>query len=206
MDRVSIYLNTMGRTEEQFRFYGAIFGSEPYAIMRMADIPGQEPLPEDEKDALIHIEVEILGGAPVASNGSAPQADAGEAPAEGAEETESEEEAVVEETGESTAEGVEPDEEVVVVEEESADRAGGAGEEDRRECRIVHREVIRAGRPIGEPRRQLDRNNHVGEDDTSLSHARNDLEHPQDQGRRRPDRDRGRHHSHVGAAPRLPAA
>ena len=51
MNRVSIYLNTMGRTEEQFRFYGSIFGTEPYAIMRMADIPGQQPLPEDEKDA-----------------------------------------------------------------------------------------------------------------------------------------------------------
>ena len=62
MDRVSIYLNTMGRTEEQFRFYGSIFGTEPYAVMRMADIPGQPPLPDDEKDALIHIEVEILGG------------------------------------------------------------------------------------------------------------------------------------------------
>ena len=62
MDRVSIYLNTMGRTEEQFRFYGSIFGTEPYAIMRMADIPGQPALPEDEKDALIHIEVQILGG------------------------------------------------------------------------------------------------------------------------------------------------
>lgn len=62
MNRVSIYLNTVGRTEEQFRFYGSIFGSEPYAIMRMADIPGQPPLPEDEKDALIHIELEILGG------------------------------------------------------------------------------------------------------------------------------------------------
>ena len=62
MDRVSIYLNTMGRTEEQFRFYGSIFDTEPYAIMRMADIPGQEPLPDHEKDALIHIEVEILGG------------------------------------------------------------------------------------------------------------------------------------------------
>lgn len=62
MDRVSIYLNTMGQTEEQFRFYGEVFGSEPYAIMRMADIPGQPPLPEDEADALIHIELAILGG------------------------------------------------------------------------------------------------------------------------------------------------
>ena len=62
MNRVSIYVNTMGRTAEQFRFYGEVFGHEPYAIMRMADIPGQPELPEDERDALIHIEVEILGG------------------------------------------------------------------------------------------------------------------------------------------------
>jgi PhnB protein len=61
-DRVSIYVNTMGRTAEQFAFYGSVFGHEPYAIMRMADIPGQAELPEDEKEALIHIEVEILGG------------------------------------------------------------------------------------------------------------------------------------------------
>ena len=62
MDRVSIYVNTMGQTEEQFAFYGSVFGTTPYARMRMADIPGQPELPEDEKDALIHLEVEILGG------------------------------------------------------------------------------------------------------------------------------------------------
>jgi PhnB protein len=62
MARVSIYLNTMGRTVEQFRFYGDVFGTEPYAIMRMADMPGQSELPEDERDAVIHIEVAILDG------------------------------------------------------------------------------------------------------------------------------------------------
>jgi PhnB protein len=62
MSRVSIYLNTMGQTAEQFRFYGDVFGREPYAVMRMADVPGQAELPEDERDALVHVEVEILGG------------------------------------------------------------------------------------------------------------------------------------------------
>ena len=62
MSRVSVYLNTMGRTAEQFAFYGSVFGTTPYAIMRMADIPGQPELADDERDALIHIEVEILGG------------------------------------------------------------------------------------------------------------------------------------------------
>jgi PhnB protein len=62
VDRVSIYVNTMGQCEEQFAFYGSVFGTTPYAHMRMADIPGQAELPEGERDALIHIEVEILGG------------------------------------------------------------------------------------------------------------------------------------------------
>lgn len=62
MSRVSIYLNTLGRTREQFDFYGAIFGTQPYAAIRVADLPDQAPLAEDEQDALIHIELEILGG------------------------------------------------------------------------------------------------------------------------------------------------
>lgn len=65
MDRVSIYVNTLGRTEEQFAFYGSVFGTEPYGLLRMSDIPprpGQPALPADEWDAVMHIEVAILGG------------------------------------------------------------------------------------------------------------------------------------------------
>ena len=65
MARVSIYLNTMGQTEEQFRFYGAAFGTEPTGLQRMSDIPaqpGQPALPDDERDAVMHVELEILGG------------------------------------------------------------------------------------------------------------------------------------------------
>lgn len=81
-------------------------------------------------DPTLTTEAEILGGAPVASNGAAPQADAGEAPAEAVDEGESGGEAVVEETGEPTEEEVEPDEEVVVVEEESAEPDAGDGPEE----------------------------------------------------------------------------
>ena len=63
MSRVSIYLNTMGQTAEQFAFYGTVFGSEPYGLHRMADVPDAPPLPDDERDAVMHIELEILGGA-----------------------------------------------------------------------------------------------------------------------------------------------
>lgn len=76
-------------------------------------------------DPSLTTEGEILGGAPATSNGSAPEGDAGEVPVEDVEETESEEEAVVEETGDSTEEEVESDEEVVVVEEESPEPETG---------------------------------------------------------------------------------
>lgn len=81
-------------------------------------------------DPTLTTEAEILGGAPVGSNGAAPQADAGEAPAEAVDEAESGGEAVVEESGEPTEEEVEPDEEVVVVEEESAEPDAGDGPEE----------------------------------------------------------------------------
>lgn len=81
-------------------------------------------------DPTLTTEAEILGGAPVESNGAAPQADSGEAPAEAVDEAESGGEAVVEETGEPTEEEVEPDEEVVVVEEESAEPDAGDGPEE----------------------------------------------------------------------------
>ena len=65
MARVSIYLSTMGRTEEQFAFYGSIFGTEPYGLRRMSDIPpsdGQPSLPEVELHAVMYVELEILAG------------------------------------------------------------------------------------------------------------------------------------------------
>ena len=61
MARVSIYLNTAGQTEEQFRFYADVFGTEVTGLMRMGDIPGSTA-PEAERDLLMHVEVEITGG------------------------------------------------------------------------------------------------------------------------------------------------
>ena len=40
MSRVSTYLNFMGQTEEAFRFYASVFGSDmPDQITRMGDMP-----------------------------------------------------------------------------------------------------------------------------------------------------------------------
>ena len=65
MSKVSIYLNFMGDTEEAFNFYKGIFGGEfSSPIQRMGDIPmeGAPPLPENEKDKVMHVALPILDG------------------------------------------------------------------------------------------------------------------------------------------------
>jgi PhnB protein len=66
MERVSTYLNFMGKTEEAFDFYREVFGTEFRApISRMGDMPsgpGMPPLSDAEKMMVAHIELPILGG------------------------------------------------------------------------------------------------------------------------------------------------
>lgn len=66
MSRVTTYLNFMGQTEEAFRFYGSVFGTEVTGgIVRMGDIPpGPEAtaLSAEEKDLVMHVELPILAG------------------------------------------------------------------------------------------------------------------------------------------------
>lgn len=66
MASVSIYLNFQGNAKEAFEFYKSVFGTEyssPFMYMR--DIPADPnmpPLPEKEKDAVMHVALPILGG------------------------------------------------------------------------------------------------------------------------------------------------
>jgi PhnB protein len=66
MAKVSTYLNFHHSTEEAFNFYKRVFGGDfPGGIMRFRDIPPTEnnpPLPEDDKNLVMHIELPILGG------------------------------------------------------------------------------------------------------------------------------------------------
>ena len=67
MARVSTYLNFSRNTEEAFNFYKSIFGGEfgNNGIARFGDIPPQEgmpPMAEADKNLVMHIELEILGG------------------------------------------------------------------------------------------------------------------------------------------------
>ena len=66
MAQVSTYLNFPRSTEEVFNFYKCVFGGEFMGgIMRFRDMPPSEnnpPLPEEDKNLVMHVALPILGG------------------------------------------------------------------------------------------------------------------------------------------------
>jgi PhnB protein len=66
MARVSTYLNFPRSTEDAFRFYRSVFGTEFTApIARYKDIPpqpDQPPLADADRELVMHVELPILGG------------------------------------------------------------------------------------------------------------------------------------------------
>jgi PhnB protein len=66
MARVSTYLNFPRNTEEVFNYYKSVFGSEFMGeISRFGDIPPSDdmpPLPEADKNLVMHVALPILGG------------------------------------------------------------------------------------------------------------------------------------------------
>src|SRR5689334_8750214 len=64
MARVNSYLNFQGQTEEAFRFYANVFGTEISMLIRYSDMPaaGQGELPADEQGLVMHAELPILAG------------------------------------------------------------------------------------------------------------------------------------------------
>jgi len=66
MAKTHTYLNFARETEDAFNFYKSVFGGEFVdKIYRLKDVPpqsGQPPLAEADKNLIMHIELEILGG------------------------------------------------------------------------------------------------------------------------------------------------
>jgi PhnB protein len=67
MARVCTYLNFARQTEEAFRFYKTVFGTEFVGggMMRFGDLPPQEgapPLAEEDRMLVMHVSLPILGG------------------------------------------------------------------------------------------------------------------------------------------------
>ncbi|HWY10175.1 MAG TPA: SRPBCC domain-containing protein [Bacteroidia bacterium] len=65
--RVVTYLNFPGTTEEAFKFYRSVFGTEfgGKGIQRFGDIPaeaGHPPVADNVKKMILHVELPILGG------------------------------------------------------------------------------------------------------------------------------------------------
>jgi PhnB protein len=64
--RVSTYLNFNGNAEEAFEFYRTVFGTDYLGpIQRMGEIPADpngSPLPEAERQMVMHVELPILAG------------------------------------------------------------------------------------------------------------------------------------------------
>lgn len=66
MARVSTYLNFRRETEQAFNFYKSVFGTEFNGeIHRFSGMPtkeGQPPIPEADKNLVLHCGIPILGG------------------------------------------------------------------------------------------------------------------------------------------------
>ncbi len=65
MSKTSTYLNFSRHTEDAFNFYKSIFGGEFSSINRFSEIPpteGMPPLPEADKNLIMHMSLPILGG------------------------------------------------------------------------------------------------------------------------------------------------
>ncbi|MES2591581.1 MAG: VOC family protein [Bacteroidota bacterium] len=66
MARVNTYLNFPNQTEEAFNFYKTVFNGEfEGEISRFSDIPpteGMPPLPEADKNLVMHVALKIMGG------------------------------------------------------------------------------------------------------------------------------------------------
>jgi len=62
MARLNPYLNFNGNTEEAFNFYKSVFGGEFAMVMRFRDVPGNEEMPADVLDKIMHIALPIGSG------------------------------------------------------------------------------------------------------------------------------------------------
>jgi len=61
MPKMNPYLNFDGKAEEAFNFYKSVFGGEFTGLHKMADAPGTEGLPENEKNRVMHVGLPISG-------------------------------------------------------------------------------------------------------------------------------------------------
>ena len=59
MAAVNPYLTFNGNCEEAFNFYKSVFGGEFPYIGRFKDMPSEQPIPESEKEKIMHVSLPI---------------------------------------------------------------------------------------------------------------------------------------------------
>lgn len=76
MPSVNPYLNFQGKCEEAFNFYKSIFGGEFSYFSRFGEMPAEIPVPENEKNLIMHVSLPIgesvLMGSDVAESNGQP--------------------------------------------------------------------------------------------------------------------------------------
>jgi len=62
MVSINPYLTFNGNTEEAFHFYKSVFGGEFSALVRYDSIPAEYPIPESDKDKIMHMALPLGNG------------------------------------------------------------------------------------------------------------------------------------------------
>ncbi|MGH8763460.1 MAG: VOC family protein [Nitrosospira sp.] len=62
MTTVNPYLTFDGNCEEAFNFYKSVFGGEFIPIVRIKDVPSEQPVPEGEGEKIMHVSLPIGQG------------------------------------------------------------------------------------------------------------------------------------------------
>jgi PhnB protein len=59
MASIHAYLNFNGNTEEVFNFYKSVFGGEFITFQKFKDIPGQDQMPAEDQEKIMHVSLPI---------------------------------------------------------------------------------------------------------------------------------------------------
>jgi PhnB protein len=61
MKAVNITLTFNGQAEVAFNFYRSVFGGEFIHVQKLKDMPSPQPIPEEEKEKILHIALPLAG-------------------------------------------------------------------------------------------------------------------------------------------------
>lgn len=66
--KINPYLNFQGNTEEAFNFYRSVFGGDFAMLMRFKDIPGNDQIPAEAAEGIMHVALPVGDGVMMATD------------------------------------------------------------------------------------------------------------------------------------------